>query len=36
MKEAFISALNEARLSYDPNSCGKQVCGTKHTHQTHL
>lgn len=32
--EIFIAALKKARLNYEPQACGKQKCGTKHTGQT--
>ena len=30
----FISALAKATLNYEPQSCGKQKCGNRHTGQT--
>lgn len=32
----FVSALAKAALKYEPQDCGKQKCGNKHTQTTHL
>ncbi len=34
--EVFIAALKSAKLDYEPQSCGKQQCGTRQTSQTKL
>lgn len=34
--ESFISALEKALLNYEPQACGKQSCGTKHTSKTSM